>query len=68
MDQELLVFKITAGSFLYNMVRIIVGSILELGRGSRSMESIEKALKAKDRNMAGKAAPAKGLFLTGVFY
>ncbi|MGM0366360.1 MAG: tRNA pseudouridine(38-40) synthase TruA [Actinomycetota bacterium] len=67
-DQGLLVFKITASSFLYNMVRIIVGSILELGRGSRSLESIEKALKAKDRNMAGKAAPAKGLFLTGVFY
>jgi len=67
-DQNLFIFKITASSFLYNMVRIIVGSVLELGRGSRSLESIEKALEVKDRKMAGKAAPAKGLFLTGVFY
>ncbi len=65
---NLLVFEIIADSFLYNMVRIIVGSLLELGRGQRDMESIEKALRSRDREQAGKAAPAKGLFLTKVFY
>lgn len=67
-DFKLLIFKVTASSFLYNMVRIMVGSILELGRGQRNLESIEKALVSKDREIAGKAVPAKGLFLTKVFY
>jgi tRNA pseudouridine38-40 synthase len=67
-DNGLIVFEITANSFLYNMVRIIVGTILEVGKGERKPETIVKALEGRDRKLAGKVAPAKGLFLTGVFY
>jgi len=65
---SLLVFKITANSFLYNMVRIIVGTVLEIGKGQRSLDSIDIAFKSKDRKRSGKIVPAKGLFLTGVSY
>jgi len=64
----LLVFKIAASSFLYNMVRIIIGTVLEVGRGDRSLESIDAALEARDRKFAGKIVSAKGLFLTKVLY
>ncbi len=64
----LLIFKIAASSFLYNMVRIIIGTILEVGRGDRNPESIDRALEARDRKLAGKIVPAKGLFLTKVLY
>jgi tRNA pseudouridine38-40 synthase len=63
-----LVFKIAASSFLYNMVRIIVGTVLEVGRGDRNVESIDRAFEARNRKLAGKIVPAKGLFLTKVLY
>jgi len=65
---DLIIFKIAANSFLYNMVRIIVGTVLEVGTGSRELSSIEEAFKRKDRRLSGKIAPAKGLILTGVEY
>jgi len=64
----LIVFKIVANSFLYNMVRIIVGTVLEVGSGQRELAGIVEALRKRDRNLAGKIAPAKGLFLTSVEY
>jgi tRNA pseudouridine38-40 synthase len=64
----LIVFKIAANSFLYNMVRIIAGTVLEAGIGQRELASIANAFKKRDRNLAGKIAPAKGLFLTSVEY
>jgi tRNA pseudouridine38-40 synthase len=64
----LIMFKIAASSFLYNMVRIIVGTVLEVGRGDRNLESIDVALKARERKLAGKIVAAKGLFLTKVLY
>lgn len=66
--EDLTIFKIAANSFLYNMVRIIVGTILEIGYGDRNLQSISKALVERDRELAGKIVPAKGLFLTGVKY
>ena len=66
--EDLVIFKISANSFLYNMVRIIVGTVLELGCGERDLESIRKATAGKDRQLAGKITPAKGLFLTRVVY
>jgi tRNA pseudouridine38-40 synthase len=66
--EDLIIFKIAANSFLYNMVRIIVGTILEIGYGDRNLQSISKALVERDRELAGKIVPAKGLFLTGVKY
>ncbi len=65
---NLIVFSISANSFLYNMVRIIVGTILEVGSGERNLESVKRAVTYEDRILAGKTAPAKGLFLTRVVY
>lgn len=65
---EVLVFRIKANSFLYNMVRIIVGTIIEIGKGARDITSLDYAFKSRDRDMAGSIAEAKGLFLTDVGY
>ncbi|MHB1376788.1 MAG: tRNA pseudouridine(38-40) synthase TruA [Candidatus Humimicrobiaceae bacterium] len=65
---ELLVFRIKANSFLYNMVRIIMGTILEIGKGVRDISSIEDAFKNANRDLSGNIVEAKGLFLTGVGY
>jgi len=65
---DIIIFKITANSFLYNMVRILVGTILEVGIGKRNLKSISEALEKRDRKLAGKIVPAKGLFLTRVEY
>jgi len=66
--EDLIIFRIAANSFLYNMVRIIVGTLLEIGSGERALESVRSALMSGDRKLAGKTAPAKGLFLTKVVY
>jgi tRNA pseudouridine38-40 synthase len=65
---DLIIFKITANSFLYNMVRFIVGTVLEIGSGQRELSSVSEALKKRDRKLAGEIVPAKGLFLTKVEY
>ena len=54
---------VTGNGFLYNMVRIIAGTLIEVGLGRRKPEDLEKMLKAKDRRQAGPTAPAKGLTL-----
>ncbi|EGL81982.1 tRNA pseudouridine synthase A [Caldalkalibacillus thermarum TA2.A1] len=54
--------------FLYHMVRIIVGTLIEVGKGKKSPADVERALKVKDRNLAGPTAPPEGLFLWRVFY
>ena len=54
--------------FLYNMVRILTGTLIEVGQGKRKPESMEQILEAKDRAAAGFTAPARGLFLKSVFY
>lgn len=54
--------------FLYNMVRIIVGTLVDVGRGKRTPESVKTILASQDRFLAGKTAPAKGLFLWEVKY
>lgn len=64
----LLVLRITANSFLYNMVRIIAGTLLEIGKSERDIETIDRAFKSKKREDAGNIIPPKGLFLTKVTY
>jgi len=54
--------------FLYNMVRIIVGTLVEVGQGKRSPGEIREILLARDREQAGKTAPAKGLTMWEVAY
>ncbi len=60
--------RISADGFLYNMVRIIVGTLVEVGRGAMPPEQAERILYAADRSKAGPTAPACGLYLNRVFY
>lgn len=61
-------FSLTADGFLYHMARILVGTLLEIGQGRRSADSIVEIFSRKDRALAGETAPAKGLCLTEVRY
>jgi tRNA pseudouridine38-40 synthase len=63
-----LVFKITADRFLRNMVRAIVGTLLEIGKGRMELSGMEKIILAKNRSDAGFSVPAHGLFLEKVIY
>ncbi|WP_298472904.1 tRNA pseudouridine(38-40) synthase TruA [uncultured Maribacter sp.] len=65
---NLLVFTITANRFLRNMVRAIVGTLLEVGMGKIKVEDVNTIIKSKDRAQAGVSVPAKGLYLTQVLY
>lgn len=57
------VIRVCGNGFLYNMVRIIAGTLMEVGQGRRSPESMEEVLNACDRQKAGPTAPAHGLML-----
>lgn len=61
-------FTITGNGFLYNMVRIIAGTLLEIGKGTWHPEQMKEILDAKDRGAAGPTAPAKGLILNAIRY
>ncbi|UKJ08628.1 tRNA pseudouridine(38-40) synthase TruA [Solitalea lacus] len=63
-----LVFHITADRFLRNMVRAIVGTLLQVGRGELSMDEVKQVLESKSRSQAGESVPAEGLFLTTITY
>ena len=67
-DGEMLVFTISADRFLRNMVRAIVGTLLNVGRGKISIEQFKNVIECKNRSMAGTSAPPQGLFLTNVKY
>lgn len=67
MDSKL-IFTIKADRFLRNMVRAIVGTLVQIGQGKRTIEDFRTLVEAKDRTLAGESAPAKGLFLTKVEY
>lgn len=68
-DQEdMITIRIRGNGFLYNMVRIIAGTLLSVGMGQREPEDMAAILKAADRSAAGPTAPAKGLTLIGMEY
>ena len=67
-DGDRLLFRIRADGFLYNMVRIIVGTLIEVALGKTDPTSIPGILESKDRSRAGFTAPAQGLYLDRVFY
>ncbi len=67
-EGECIVFLVEADGFLYNMVRIMAGTLLAIETGQREPGSIPAILEARDRNAAGKTAPACGLYLHRVFY
>ena len=61
-------FQISANRFLRNMVRAIVGTLLEIGKGKMSLEEFVRIIESRDRTRAGASVKAKGLFLTKVEY
>ncbi|HLT32314.1 MAG TPA: tRNA pseudouridine(38-40) synthase TruA [Aquaticitalea sp.] len=63
-----LFFTITADRFLRNMVRAIVGTMVEIGQGKLKVEKLHDIIKSKDRSQAGFSVPANGLFLTEIVY
>jgi tRNA pseudouridine38-40 synthase len=67
-DADRLHFVITGNGFLKHMIRIIVGTLLDVGRGKLSPEDLERILHSKDRQKAGRTAPALGLCLMEVMY
>lgn len=66
-DREI-VIRVTGYGFLYNMVRIIAGTLMEVGRGHIAPQDVQRILEAKDRQAAGPTAPACGLTLIGIEY
>ena len=65
---DVIEFCIAADGFLYNMVRIIVGTLLEVAEGKRVPQEIADVIAARDRKCAGRTAPACGLYLDRVIY
>ncbi len=68
LEDDILIFTISANRFLRNMVRAIVGTMLEIGKGKIDLEEFSNILQKKNRSDAGPSAPACGLFLTRVDY
>jgi len=66
--EEQYIFEISANRFLRNMVRAIVGTMIEIGIGKLSLEEFPTIIEAKDRNKAKKSAEPQGLFLSGIEY
>jgi tRNA pseudouridine38-40 synthase len=67
-EGDLLRYRVTGSGFLHHMVRNIVGTLVDVGRGSLSPVDISRILAARDRSAAGPTAPAQGLFLVDVEY
>lgn len=65
---EGLLFTYLGSGFLYQMVRILTGTLLEVGKGRISPSDVEEILEKKDRSMAGPTAPGHGLYLKKVYY
>ena len=65
---DILIFRVRADGFLYNMVRIMTGTLLAVQQGRFVPEDIPKIIEGKNRKLAGPTAPACGLYLEKVFY
>ena len=67
-EDERITLKFNGNGFLYNMIRILTGTLIEVGLGKRKPEEMEALLASKNREEAGFTAPAQGLCLMSVFY
>ena len=65
---DIIIFSVTADGFLYNMVRIMVGTLLAINENKIQKGTIKDIIKSKQRNNAGKTAPAHALYLNKVYY
>ncbi|MEQ8908549.1 MAG: tRNA pseudouridine(38-40) synthase TruA [Vicingaceae bacterium] len=68
LEGHLLYFDVSANRFLRNMVRAMVGTLIEVGEGRRSVDSMQALIESKNRSEAGSSVPAHGLFLMEVKY
>lgn len=68
LPEERLCFRICGNHFLYKMVRNLVGTLIDVGRGKIALSDLPQILSSEDRTQAGVTAPAHGLFLHEVFY
>ena len=68
LENNLLVFYISADRFLRNMVRAIVGTLIEVGLGKKTKDDLRTIIKSEDRSKAGVSVPPQGLFLSKVTY
>ena len=66
--RERIAFAVQGNGFLYNMVRIIAGTLLDVGRGRLDPECMSQALETGDRSLLGPTAPSAGLYLVSVLY
>ncbi|MBR5561912.1 MAG: tRNA pseudouridine(38-40) synthase TruA [Clostridia bacterium] len=67
-EGDTVIFRVEANGFLYNMVRIMVGTLIDISRGKIPTDSIESIINAKNRSAAGYTAPAHGLYLNKIHY
>ncbi len=67
-EQDMIHIRVTGNGFLYNMVRIIAGTLMQVGTGLLEPERVKEILEAKDRKEAGPTAPARGLTLVEIRY
>ena len=67
-EQNSIIIEITGDGFLYNMVRIIAGTLVEAGDGRRSPESVRDAIESRDRANSGFTAPPQGLYLKEIYF
>ncbi len=67
-DAESVIIEVTGDGFLYNMVRIITGTLIEAGAGKRTPESVRDAIESKDRSKAGFTAAPQGLYLKEIYF
>lgn len=67
-EEQKIIFDFIGNGFLYNMVRILVAALLEIGNGKRPVDDFPRVLAAKDRQEVRGTAPASGLYLYHVFY
>jgi tRNA pseudouridine38-40 synthase len=65
---QILMIRCRGDGFLYNMARILVGTLIEVGKGKKGLPEVAQALEEKERSLAGPTAPPHGLFLWEVFY
>ena len=67
-EGDMIIFRVAADGFLYNMVRIMVGTLIDVAQGRIAPDAVSAILSAKNRQLAGATAPACGLYLNKVFY
>lgn len=67
-EGDTVIFRVEANGFLYNMVRIMVGTLIDISRGKIPADSIEGIINAENRSAAGYTAPAHGLYLNRIHY